>query len=266
MSNFHLSSREIIITDNILRAQCQKTDGTWNNSEVDLNTCLSNENGQIIWKLNGQFADSCSQIKNIDQSSILTCEVQRGDGQWVTTQIDLREHIGNNDGTLYVSLNNQNNSSTSLEDTCRMEALRVHNVLRARHGVPPLVLDDKMSKKAQDYAEFLANNGLLQHSSPEERDELGENIFAEFEARPENNLDLGRRVAQAWYDEIKNYDYSNPGFAMNTGHFTQVVWKDTNKLGIGVVFVPDRKIIVVGRYSPPGNVPDQFTENVLPLS
>ena len=25
-----------------------------------------------------------------------------------------------------------------------------------------------------------------------------------------------------WYDEIKDYNYAKPGFAMNTGHFTQV--------------------------------------------
>jgi hypothetical protein len=40
-------------------------------------------------------------------------------------------------------------------------------------------------------------------------------------------------ATQAWYDEIKDYDWENPGFSMETGHFTQVVWKGTTKVGFG---------------------------------
>ena len=29
------------------------------------------------------------------------------------------------------------------------------------------------------------------------------------------------------------YDFDNGGFSAGTGHFTQVVWKDSVKLGIG---------------------------------
>ena len=38
----------------------------------------------------------------------------------------------------------------------------------------------------------------------------------------------------AWYDEVSDYDYSNPGFSSSTGHFTQLVWVGTTKLGCGV--------------------------------
>lgn len=76
---------------------------------------------------------------------------------------------------------------------------------------------------------------------------------------------LGREATQLWYDEVKDYDYGQPGFAMNTGHFTQVVWKGTSKLGLGVSFSQgDGRVVIVGRYNPPGNVTGDFPNNVPP--
>jgi len=55
---------------------------------------------------------------------------------------------------------------------------------------------------------------------------------------------------------------------MKTGHFTQVVWKGTTSIGVGVATVPDPKYgsstVVVVNYSPPGNCQGQFPQNVLP--
>ena len=40
------------------------------------------------------------------------------------------------------------------------------------------------------------------------------------------------QAVQAWYDEVKDYNFSYGGFAMNTGHFTQLVWRETVKVGM----------------------------------
>ena len=56
-------------------------------------------------------------------------------------------------------------------------------------------------------------------------------------------------ATQMWYDEIKDYDWNNQGFGMNTGHFTQVVWKECTHVGHGI-----SGGWVVGRYSPAGNM------------
>jgi len=45
-------------------------------------------------------------------------------------------------------------------------------------------------------------------------------------------------AVDAWYDRINNpgYDFDKPGYYNNpgTGHFTQIVWKDSCKIGCGV--------------------------------
>lgn len=53
---------------------------------------------------------------------------------------------------------------------------------------------------------------------------------------------------------------------MATGHFTQVVWKASTKLGIGFARGRNDCLFVVGRYKPAGNFgfPDDYAENVLP--
>ena len=52
---------------------------------------------------------------------------------------------------------------------------------------------------------------------------------------------------------------------MKTGHFTQVVWKGSQQLGVGVAFANNGRIaVVVANYSPPGNYQNRFTDNVLP--
>ena len=44
------------------------------------------------------------------------------------------------------------------------------------HGVPPLKLNAEMSRQAGAYAQKIANQGDLKHSSREERNNDGENL------------------------------------------------------------------------------------------
>jgi hypothetical protein len=73
-----------------------------------------------------------------------------------------------------------------------------------------------------------------------------------------------------WYKEISNYDFalgksSNGGVI---GHFTQVVWKNSNATGFGLSASKHSgwyKYYGVAWYNPPGNYLGQYTANVLPL-
>ena len=67
-----------------------------------------------------------------------------------------------------------------------------------------------------------------------------------------------------WYDEVANYDFNNPGFSMNTGHFTQLAWKDSTELGCGLAVGSNYNVYGVCNYSPPGNVIGAFEQNVFP--
>lgn len=50
---------------------------------------------------------------------------------------------------------------------------------------------------------------------------------------------------------------------MAAGHFTQVVWKNSQKLGVGIAFANNgNKAIVVANYDPPGNYQGQFPQHV----
>ena len=61
-----------------------------------------------------------------------------------------------------------------------------------------------------------------------------------------------------WYDEIKDYSYSKATFIPGTGHFTQVVWKDSKEVGFGVAQASDGSFYAVANYFPAGNWSGEF--------
>ena len=73
------------------------------------------------------------------------------------------------------------------------------------------------------------------------------------------------KVTESWYNENVNYNYDKPGSNININHFTQIIWKDTKTLGVGIAFARNgKKIYVVAQYSPPGNDQHAYKNNVFP--
>ncbi|RWS19649.1 hypothetical protein B4U80_02207, partial [Leptotrombidium deliense] len=86
---------------------------------------------------------------------------------------------------------------------------------------------------------------------------LGENLAA-------GHQDCAKTVQQ-WTDEAAKYnDGRSPGFYMDTGHYTQVVWKSTSTLCCAVVSAPQcpYKYFTACNYYPPGNYKRRFQDNV----
>lgn len=50
----------------------------------------------------------------------------------------------------------------------------------------------------------------------------------------------------------------------STGHFTQVVWKETKEVGFGKAKSGGGRVFVVGSYRPAGNMVGSFKDNVPP--
>jgi hypothetical protein len=47
-----------------------------------------------------------------------------------------------------------------------------------------------------------------------------------------------------------------------SGHFSQLVWKNSLELGMGMARDQTGKVVVVANYYPPGNCIGQFAQNV----
>lgn len=61
----------------------------------------------------------------------------------------------------------------------------------------------------------------------------------------------GQEVATFWYSQMKRYDFSKPPSILhtniNSGHFSQTVWKNTKFMGVGKATAKSGKIYVVGK-------------------
>lgn len=130
-----------------------------------------------------------------------------------------------------------------------------HNRVRAEHCAPDLVWSPTLEAEASAWAKHLAADGCaFAHSSTE----YGENLAA----GTTGALDADAVVAM-WAGEAAQYDWKRPGFSMKTGHFTQVVWKDTQAIGCATVTCRGLDIWVCN-YEPAGNVEGAFAANVAP--
>lgn len=131
-----------------------------------------------------------------------------------------------------------------------------HNRVRAQHCAQPLQWSTRLAASAQAWADRLRAKGCaFEHSQTK----YGENLAA----GSQGALDA-EGVTAMWYDEIGKYNFKRPGFSMETGHFTQVVWRQTTQLGCGQSTCDNGMEIWVCQYDPPGNVHSQFPANVSP--
>ncbi|XP_066936330.1 uncharacterized protein [Clytia hemisphaerica] len=155
-------------------------------------------------------------------------------------------------------------SGTGPRDSLLSECFEKHNVYRSRHRMTdPLSWDNALQRSAQLYAEELARTKNFKHSS--DLADKGENLYYGYSSGRVTKEGRCTRALDLWYDEIKDYNFSTgtgtPGKMI--GHFTQMVWKDSKRIGIGMAISRDQThIYVVAHYAPKGNYIGQFTQQV----
>ena len=137
-----------------------------------------------------------------------------------------------------------------------------HNKVRDLVGVGPLIWDSALAAIARDWAETCTDNqsptGLLDHN-PGRSDGypgyVGENIYAS------TGTATAIGAVMSWASEKNYYDYESNTCAVGKvcGHYTQMVWSDTLRVGCGIALCPKLKYAstIVCNYSPGGNYPNQ---------
>lgn len=131
-----------------------------------------------------------------------------------------------------------------------------HNEARAEHCAAPLTWSDEVAASADAWAQRLAADGCgLEHGETA----YGENLFAGSSGMTPDD------VVGAWVSERDAYSFGDGGFSMDTGHFTQVVWRESARLGCARAACDGMEVWVC-QYDPPGNYEGQYAEQVLPTS
>ena len=159
------------------------------------------------------------------------------------------------------------------------KALDENNKYRKMHNSNPLKLDEYLCLRATIIAKPISldesydNENLLY----EDGKEVGIISYSsENELNPEE-------LMQKFYEEINDYNFIEPK-EFECLSFTQMIWKNSKKFGIGYYYLKDdeimdinirnsqsedtdvkpKKFSYVALYYPPGNKPGEYNENVLP--
>ena len=124
-----------------------------------------------------------------------------------------------------------------------LEWLSAHNAVRGKVNLPPLQWSNQLALAAQKWADTLLATHQFQHSdSP-----YGENLFdiTGTAARPS-------LVVKHWALEAINYNYESNTCRGLCGHYTQIVWRESKRVGCAVARGGGREVWVCS-YDPAGN-------------
>lgn len=154
------------------------------------------------------------------------------------------------------------------------EILELHNSFRAIYGAPDVVLSETLCQQAKKEAqnrvtEYINTGGFSLINDPDRS--YNDNIWAK---QSSSTFKLrANTVVQQWFNEKDKHDFKNNNFQEKSGHFSQLIWRSTDEIGVGFALnrtnppegqLPKYVYVVVVRYTPPGNIldSDAFEDNV----
>ncbi|XP_064087317.1 CRISP/Allergen/PR-1-like [Macrobrachium nipponense] len=154
--------------------------------------------------------------------------------------------------------------------------LAQHNQLRSRvamgqegRGTPGpqpqasnmrlLEWDDELALVAQSHADQCIFEHECSDCRRVSRFGVGQNLFISFQSNFDTRIQWGRAI-KAWYDEVAEFDPNviQPfQFSAPVGHYTQMMWWNTFKVGCGYTMFKDGswwKKLYTCNYGPGGNI------------
>jgi uncharacterized protein YkwD len=131
-------------------------------------------------------------------------------------------------------------------DLLRSTMMAAHNEARRQYGVGPLVWDEALARDARTYAEKLAQSYRFEHDPQHGQ-----------QARQGENLWMGTRTAYSYGEMIGQLvderRYYRPGRFPQVGHYTQIIWPTSQRVGCATAVNRTRDYLVC-RYLPAGNI------------
>lgn len=132
--------------------------------------------------------------------------------------------------------------------------LAAHNRERDSAGIAALAWDPELAAEAAAWGEQLAATGAFEHADTEGDDPQGENLWAGTRGAysPEE-------MVEGWAEEKRFYrpgrfpDNSVTGDFADVGHYTQLMWRDTDRVGCALAAGAEEEVLVC-RYRTAGNV------------
>jgi hypothetical protein len=131
--------------------------------------------------------------------------------------------------------------------------LTAHNIERAHMGVGPLRWDNRLAQDAQKWANHLAATQTFDHAPNDPANDQGENLWM-----GTRHAYSAEEMVDAWISEKKWFKpaafpyVSQTGNWKDVGHYVQVVWHNTTRVGCAVAEGGGDEYLVC-RYDPPGN-------------
>jgi hypothetical protein len=158
--------------------------------------------------------------------------------------------------TLALAPNPAYSQITSRDDGTRFPhaALTAHNVARAAVGAQQLQWDPQLGTEAAKYALRLAINDVFAHSNPQERRDIGENLWMGSRGAFSVESMIGSWVSERSFFRAGLFpSVSRTGDWRHVGHYTQIVWPSTQRVGCALASNA-RNDYLVCRYWPAGNM------------
>ncbi|XP_041011531.1 pathogenesis-related protein 1-like [Juglans microcarpa x Juglans regia] len=127
--------------------------------------------------------------------------------------------------------------------------VNAHNAARSQVRVGPITWNATVAAFAQNYANQRKHDCRLVHSGGR----YGENI-----AWSSGDLS-GTAAVNLWVGEKADYNYNSNSCAAGRqcGHYTQVVWRNSVRLGCAKVRCNNGGTFITCNYDPPGNFAGQ---------